>query len=225
MSSSKTTQTLTTTTAICASTIAVALVGRYIKRQRSPKIHSKLQCPCGSVQGYIQCIHEDSIRLWCFCDDCREYAEFVASQGGTSVVGEYGETRLVQVCKSDLHLTQGRQWLQLSRKRPPTHGKSSVYMHRYYSKCCHAPLYQTVDFLGFVGVHLTVLDDHRSEFDGPVCMFPEKATEQCPHLPPDASIAHFLWKLIRYHFSRKLGPFDYDMEPVYWGKESQAKKH
>lgn len=214
-----------TTSATATGTIALALMFRAIKRQRSPVIHCKLSCKCGTVQGYIAAKREDTIRIWCFCQDCRDYADFVASQDSAAenIVGEYGESRVVQVCKSDLHITQGQDLMQLSRKLPVA-GKGQIFMHRYYTKCCHTPLYQTVSFLGFVGVFLKNLDANViDKFDGPVAMFPELALKEPPQTLPNAFVPHFLWKLVRYHSSRKMGPFDYDMTPTYWGKENDKK--
>jgi hypothetical protein len=209
-----------TTTITVAGVIAVALICRTIRRQRSPVIHCHLSCRCSKVQGYIAAKREDSIRIWCFCQDCRDYADFVASQdiNAENVVGKYGESRLVQVCKSDLHLTHGQELMQLSRKSPILNNKQ-VYMHRYYTTCCHTPLYQTVDFLGFVGVLLKNLDSALvDQFDGPVTLFPEQALKQPPDMPSNMFIPHFLWKLVRYHSSRNMGPFDYDTKPTYWGQ-------
>jgi hypothetical protein len=172
------------------------------------------------VQGYIAAKREDSLRIWCFCQDCRDYADFVASQDikAENVVGEYGESRVVQVCKSDLYLIQGQELMQLSRKSPIPN-KKQVYMHRYYTKCCHTPLYQTVDFLGFVGVLLKNLDPAVvDQFEGPVALLQDQALKQPPNMPPNTFLPHFLWKLLRYHSSRNMGPFDYSMKPTYWGR-------
>jgi Family of unknown function (DUF6151) len=211
---------LATTTAIAAvGTIAAAWIWRTVQRRKSPVIRCKLSCNCGKVQGYIAAKREDTIRIWCFCQDCRDYGAFVASLSKTAknIVGEYGESRVVQVCKSDLHITQGQELMQLSRKSAIPN-KNQIYMHRYYTKCCHTPLYQTVNFLGFVGVFLKNLDPALiDQFDGPVAMMPEQATKPPPEVPPDIFAPHFLWKLVRYHSSRNMGPFDYKMEPTYWG--------
>lgn len=78
--------------------------------------------------------------------------------------------------------------------------------------------------LGFVGVFLKNLDPSViDQFDGPVAMLPDQATKQPPEMPPDIFVPHFLWKLVRYHSSRKMGPFHYDMKPTYWG-DSKKKQ-
>ena len=50
-------------------------------------------------------------------------------------------------------------------------------MHRFYSNCCYHPLYNTVDFLGFVGVFLDIMVDKDAveKYDGPVYMFENEA--------------------------------------------------
>ncbi|KAG7352615.1 hypothetical protein IV203_008663 [Nitzschia inconspicua] len=216
---------LTISTTIAVVAISAACIWRTIRRSRSPVIQCKLSCNCGKVQGYIAAKREDSIRIWCFCQDCQDYGAFVASQDkhAKNIVGEYGESRVVQVCKSDLYIIQGQDLLQLSRKSA-TPTKNQLYMHRYYTKCCHTPLFQTVDFLGFVGVFLENLDQAViDQFDGPVAMMPEQASKLPPNMPPDIFVPHLLWKLIRYHSSRNLGPFDYDMNPTFWGDKKKTK--
>ena len=223
--------------AIAVGVVATTLLLRAMKRKFSPAICCKLRCKCGNIQGQVCAKREDSIRIWCFCDDCREYADFVAAQqrqdnkkGGVCkpIYGEYGESRIVQVCKSDVTIEKGNDFLQLSRKFPPSSdgakkGKQQIYMHRYYAKCCGVPIFQTVDFLGFVGIFTDNLDGDYDKYDGPVAMFPELALKKMEEPIADIFVPHFLYKLVRYHPYRKMGPFDYDQEPTYWGKSDKKK--
>ena len=78
----------------------------------------------------------------------------------------------------------------------------------------------TVDFLGFVGIFRDFLDDEQRHFAGPVSMFVDEALAPLEK-PVDISVMDFLWKLIRYYPWRKRGPFDYDLEPVYWGRDKE----
>jgi hypothetical protein len=218
----------------------VALIVRWIqKRANTPMVRARLQCICGKVQGEVAAIPQDSIQIYCYCQDCRAYAAFVrgAAQqqqhGGTkttstttgSVNGGCNDcTLIVQVCKSSLTLSQGLEQLQLARKSPTTPG-----MHRYYAKCCCTPLFNTVQQLGFVGVFmdcLTYYPDERQHFAGPILLYTESATvtKTFPPLPkmnwPDT-----LWKLLRYMPYSSAGPFDYNQEPVYWGSDSSSSSH
>ena len=97
-------------------------------------------------------------------------------------------------------------------------------MHRFYASCCSVPLYNTVDFLGFVGVFTDFLDERYKEFEGPVRMFPEEALKKNPEPEAEVCVPDFLWKLLRYHLWRKSGPFDYTLPPVYWGSAADPKK-
>ena len=210
-----------------SSTVAVALVLRAIKRRFSPTITCRLKCQCGAVQGEIRAKHEDSIRIYCFCQDCRDYAKFCQSQSknAPNTIGmPCGDNRVVQVCKNAVTLHQGQEQLQLALKAPPN-GKD-VFMHRFYAKCCGSPLFNTVDFLGFVGVFTDFLDATQlDKFDGPVALFPEHTLHSpIPGGLGDISAPQFLWKLARYAPYRKSGPFDYSKEPKYWGKQDQESK-
>ena len=217
---------LSTVVAVGAAAISTLLVLRALRRRASPIITSKLACRCGKIQGEISAIHQDSIRINCYCSDCRQYAKFIASLGqqDDTTIGECGDSRVVQVCKSALKITEGQGLIKLARKAAKPDGKGQVYMHRYYASCCSVPLYNTVDFLGFVGVFTDFLDERCKEYAGPVRMFPEEALSTPPNPEADIVVPDFLWKLLRYQWWRKCGPFDYTQEPVYWATVSDSKK-
>ncbi|CAE7620237.1 unnamed protein product [Symbiodinium natans] len=206
--------------------VTTLLVLRALRRRLSPVVTSKLACRCGKIQGEISAIRQDSIRIHCYCGDCREYAKFIASLGeqGDTTIGEYGDSRLVQVCKSALKITQGHELIKLARKAAKPDGKGQLIMHRYYASCCSVPLYNTVDFLGFVGVFTDFLDEHCMEYAGPIRMFPEEALGAPPNPEADVSFPDLFWKQLRYLWWRKCGPFDYTQEPVYWASASDTKK-
>lgn len=203
--------------------IGTALVLRAIKRSVSPEIRCKLKCKCGKVEGCVKAKKEDSIRIHCFCEDCRVYARFVAAQGNheEETIGKNGDNRVVQVCKQAVTIEKGQEFLQLARKGPPSKDNKQLFMHRFYASCCGSPLFNTVDFLGFVGVFTDFLDENHTKFDGPVCMFPEKALNKPDPPIKDIFAPDFLWKLVRYFPWRNSGPFDYGMEPKYWGSETK----
>jgi len=182
-----------------------------------------LQCECGKIRGEIQAIKEDSMRLDCYCEDCRNYATFVAKEGKRTekTIGPCGENRLIQVCKSAITIHQGENYLQLARQAP------DQGMHRYYAGCCHVPMFNTIDSLGYVGVYRDYImdeDDDKKEqqllldkFAGPVAYKKEQALKTPETSIPDVSILDFLWKLLRYAPYYKCGPFNYNLEPKYWG--------
>ena len=208
-----------------AATVVTMLALRALRRRWSPVITSKLSCRCGKIQGEVSAIRQDSIRINCYCADCREYATFIASLGNQdeTTIGKLGDNRVVQVCKSALKITRGQDLIKLARKAAKPNAKGQIYMHRFYASCCSVPLYNTVDFLGFVGVFTDFLDERCKEYAGPVRMFPEEALGTPASPEADVFVPDFLWKLLRYHLWRKCGPFDYKQEPVYWAA-AEAKK-
>lgn len=217
-----TTSPLTVAGAVAAAA-GVALALRAIKRSFSPMIRSELSCRCGRIRGTISAKREDSIRIYCYCEDCRQYARFIAQLGDRAdeTIGKpHGDNRVVQVCKSAVTVREGRDLLRLARKGEKK--EKQVFMHRFYAGCCHVPLFNTVDFLGFVGVFVDFLDDEHKRFDGPACMFPEQALENPNKREPDINVPSFLWKLVRYLPWAKAGPFDYSLKPVYWGDKKSA---
>ena len=220
--------TLTTVAGAVAATTGAALILRAIKRAFSPTIKCHLSCECGKIQGNVRAKWEDSIRIYCYCKECRLYANYIASLGNKQdkTIGmPYGDNRVVQVCKSAITIDQGQELLGLARMAPPD-DSGKVYMHRFYAKCCHVPLMNTVDFLGFVGVFTDFLDENHKKFNGPVCMFDKEALQDPKHREADIFVPDFLWKLIRYLPWRSSGPFNYSQEPVYWGggKDTENKK-
>lgn len=199
---------------------ATVLTMRAIKRYWSPTIECQLKCQCGKIEGTISAKKEDSIRIVCYCEDCRQYAKFIAGLGNhpdTTIGQPHGDSRVVQVCKSAVTITKGQELLGLARKGPPNPDNKKIFMHRFYAKCCHVPLMNTVDFLGFVGVFTDFLDANQKSFAGPVAMLTEEALVDPGKREADIFVPDFLWKLVRYAPWTKAGPFDYELEPVYWG--------
>ena len=212
--------------ALGAAAVTTLLALRALRRRLSPQITSKLACRCGQIQGEISAIRQDSIRIHCYCEDCRQYARFIAGLGkqDDTTIGEFGDNRVVQVCKSALKIKKGQELIKLARKAAKPNGSGQIYMHRFYAACCNVPLYNTVDFLGFVGVFTDFLDERHKEFAGPVRMFPEEALKARPDPEAEVCVPDFLWKLLRYHLWRKSGPFDYTQDAVYWAASGHTKK-
>lgn len=196
---------------------------RAVKRSKSPIIESKLSCKCGSIQGKISAKKEDSLRIYCYCTDCRAYATAIGGLGGDSSKPSFlhanGECHLVQVCKDAVTIDKGKEKMKLARKAP------NQGMYRYYAECCNVPLMNTVDILGFVGVYDDNLDENVEQFFGPF----DYCTHEASKLPiespnPKNSILRFLWNLLRYASASKAGPFDYSLTPFYWGDNKDEKE-
>eukprot|EP00980_Cylindrotheca_fusiformis_P000150 scaffold24_cov128-Cylindrotheca_fusiformis.AAC.23 len=217
------------TLAVVAGTagILLAMVVRTVKRSKSPVIECKLACPCGAIQGKICAKREDSLRVYCYCSDCRNYTTAVAEQGkGTTAtptkkyIHSCGECHLVMVCKNALTIEKGQDKIKLARKRPDTG------MHRYYAGCCQVPLMNVVKPMGFVSVYEDNLDDEKEKFDGPLQSFTENAIKTPLDDPrPDLSVLSFLSKQIPLLPWKNAGPFDYSLPPAfYWEHDPKKTK-
>jgi Family of unknown function (DUF6151) len=203
--------------------VAVTLVARTIKRQSSPEIVCALRCECGTIQGEIRAKKEDGLRLLCYCKDCQEYAKFVAHEGNKAqpALGRGGYSSLVQVCKVAVTIHTGQDKLQLARQTAPAlpNGTAPYSMHRYYAKCCHVPVMNTVKSLGFVGVLTDRLEASACEKFAPPVRFAIESATDTPLDIPDMTSFRFLWNLIRFAPWSGAGPFDYQQTPQYWGKK------
>ena len=168
--------TLPSVSVALAATAGVALVLRAVKRSFSPTIRAKLSCRCGAVQGEICAKKEDSIRLHCYCEDCQNYAKAISdldSKDNPPMTYPCGETHIVQVCKSAVSIQKGNEHIRLARKSSEHGG-----MFRYYAGCCHVPLMNTIDFLGYVGVFEDNLDaTEREKYYGPFCFCTKEAVK------------------------------------------------
>ncbi|CAJ1328657.1 unnamed protein product [Effrenium voratum] len=135
----------TSSLALGAVAVTTLLVLRALRRRLSPVITSKLACRCGKVQGEISAIRQDSMRIHCYCGDCRQYARFIANLGKQEekTIGEHGDNRVVQVCKSALKIRKGQELIKLARKAPKPEKSGQIYMHRYrgcWETCCTSPV-------------------------------------------------------------------------------------
>ena len=217
-------------TAIAAAVGALAttiLVVRAVKRSFSPNITSKLACRCDKVRGEICAKAEDSIRLWCYCEDCRNYATRIAELDDSKTTSSpmiypCGETHIVQVCKSALSIHQGLEHLKLARK---TSSSGGTGMFRYYASCCNTPILNTWDFLGFVGVLEDNLDSEREKFQGPYCFCTKEATQTIPvsDKVPEIKVHMFMWNVLRYWPWAKAGPLNYSLKPILWGESKKVE--
>jgi hypothetical protein len=176
---------------------------------QSTMIEAKLTCRCGAIQGKICAKQEDAIRLHCYCNDCRAYANFIAAkeQGAENskpMVNSSAESRLVLVGKNAVTIDQGIENFKLARKA------ANKGLFRYYAGCCHVQLMNTGDTLGFVGVNDAILNEKKDEFDGPwgFCKNEAAGLPIINHVPT-LSGARFAEHLERHAPWIKSGPFDY----------------
>ena len=110
----------------------------------------QLQCKCGMVQGEVDCRGTYN-RLICYCTDCQAFGRFVANLaqdcGQLQVLDAQGGTELVQVAQSKLRFLQGEEQLLAIRL-------SEQGMIRWYTRCCHTPIGNTMASRGgaFIGL-------------------------------------------------------------------------
>ena len=217
---------------VSAATATVGLILRAMKRSFSPTVHAKLSCRCGKIQGEICAKKDDSVRLHCYCEDCRNYAQTIANLDDTTnennppITYPCGESRIVQVCKNAVSIHQGTEYIRLARKSKVQNG-GGTGMFRYYAGCCYVPLMNTYDFLGFVGVLEDNLDPReREKFYGPFKYCTKEAVKfPLEHNVPDMFGLVFVWNVLRYIPWTKAGPFDYSMTPtIFWGNDQSKKQ-
>jgi hypothetical protein len=166
-------------------------------------------------------LKEDSISINCYCSDCRNYANWVQSQSenkqNTNLFDDCGGSKIIQVCKSDLHIDkESLPFISLSRK------EKDSGMFRFYSNCCNVPLFNTIDYLGFVGVLAVNLDENVKELGDfvPIC---EKEALKPPSVKLNSFsfVPKFMSKLLEYQMYSKDGPFNYTLTPQYWGSKKE----
>jgi hypothetical protein len=183
-------------------------------------IEAKLSCQCGAIQGKVCAKREDSMRLYCYCNDCRGFTNAIAAikhgaKNSKPKVDSSGACRLVLVSKNAVTIDQGKENMKLARKSADEGG-----MFRYYAGCCNVPLMNTADSIGFVGVYDDILDEKKTdEFDGPLGRVEHEATKLPIIDPiPTMSDARFM-EIVKQHAPwTKSGPFDYSLTPIYWGE-------
>ena len=115
----------------------------------------QLQCQCGLVRAEVDCRGTHN-RLICYCTDCQAFGRFVESlaqadgQGAADqvkVLDAQGGTEIVQVAQSKLKFSQGEEKLLAVRL-------SEQGMFRWYTRCCHTPIGNTMASRGgaFIGL-------------------------------------------------------------------------
>jgi hypothetical protein len=114
----------------------------------------QLQCQCGLVRAEVDSRGTHN-RLICYCTDCQAFGRFVvglretAANSGSDhpILDAQGGTELVQVAQSKLRFLQGED--QLLAVRLTEQG-----MIRWYTRCCHTPIGNTMASRGgaFIGL-------------------------------------------------------------------------
>lgn len=98
----------------------------------------QLQCKCGAVRGHIKEGGPHN-RLICYCTDCRAFARFLAGAGAgdRDILDAAGGTEIIQLAQSRLHFVSGAE--QLVALKLTEKG-----MVRWYTKCCHTAIGNTL---------------------------------------------------------------------------------
>lgn len=110
----------------------------------------QLQCQCSLVRAEVDCRGTHN-RLICYCTDCQAFGRFLTNlaqhDGQHQVLDAQGGTELVQVAQSKLRFVQGED--QLLAVRLTEQG-----MIRWYTRCCHTPIGNTMASRGgaFIGL-------------------------------------------------------------------------
>lgn len=114
----------------------------------------QLQCQCGLVRAEVDSRGTHN-RLICYCTDCQAFGRFVtglretAANSGSDhpILDAQGGTELIQVAQSKLRFLQGED--QLLAVRLTEQG-----MIRWYTRCCHTPIGNTMASRGgaFIGL-------------------------------------------------------------------------
>jgi hypothetical protein len=105
----------------------------------------KLSCNCKKVQGQTEYVSAKSgNRIVCCCIDCQKFATFLCQE--QQVLDQYGGTDIFQMPISHVHVTQGNEHIACIKL-------SDKGLHRWYTKCCHTPIGNTLGGKGpFIGV-------------------------------------------------------------------------
>lgn len=104
-----------------------------------------LACQCGSVEGQLTLDDTTRFHLVCYCCDCQAYAQQL--QQADTLLDEHGGTELVQTYPANMQITQGHQHIACMKL-------SEKGIYRWYTRCCHTPIGNTVRSakLPFVGI-------------------------------------------------------------------------
>ena len=104
----------------------------------------ELSCRCTEVRGLVANASPATVnRVVCYCNDCQAFAHRL---GRADLLDVHGGSDIVQVAPAALSFTQGRDRIAGLRLSPKG-------LYRWYARCCHTPLGNTVGpAIPFVGI-------------------------------------------------------------------------
>jgi hypothetical protein len=178
----------------------------------------KLQCDCGTVKGSLKLVPSQFFHIECMCCDCQAYARTLKVEH--SLLTDYGATELLQTYPDYLKLSQGID--QVACVRLTDKG-----LYRWYARCCHSPLANTlgspnVPFVGLIVDRLKLSDSEKRSMLGPVVLkaYAKDAITEKPEgahdsFPPSAMFKTLLFMLKGVIKRRhKPSPFFQQGEPI-----------
>lgn len=184
----------------------------------------QLQCQCGLVRAEVDCRGTHN-RLICYCTDCQAFGRFVAglretaasSDSDMPILDAQGGTELVQVAQSTLKFLHGEDQLLAVRL-------SEKGMIRWYTRCCHTPIGNTMPTVGgaFIGlIHSSLTRPQlNADFGDQVAQLNTNTALGTPKPPQHGLfrvISSFLWLLISERASgryRQSPLFDANGSPI-----------
>jgi hypothetical protein len=107
-------------------------------------------CRCGSVRGRLADATPGSVNhVICYCDDCQAFAHWL-HRG--DLLDARGGSDIVQVAPGSVSFDAGHDRIAGVRLTPKG-------LYRWYARCCHTPLGNTVSpAIPFVGIVTEALD-------------------------------------------------------------------
>eukprot|EP01080_Neovahlkampfia_damariscottae_P000099 gene99-4348_t len=189
---------------------------RTLARAISKTLKIDFKCECGKVCGYIKLIKEDSLPLDCYCHDCQNFATWLSQKSKNSklFLDECGGSHLLQICKTDFHITEdSKKFISLTKK------EENGNFYRYYSNCCNTPIYQCLKPLGLATVFVDTLDKSKIvHLDKAVQVQTEGAIKQ-PENITDVFLPDMLEKIARFQWYSKHNPFEFSPVSEFWGEK------
>jgi len=111
---------------------------------------AELRCRCGEVRGWVADASPRTVnRVVCYCDDCQAFAHQL---GRADLLDAHGGSDIVQVAPASLTFVQGQDRIVGLRLSPKG-------LFRWYARCCHTPVGNTVSpAIPFVGIVVQAFD-------------------------------------------------------------------
>mmetsp|Transcript_4186 Transcript_4186/g.7984 ORF Transcript_4186/g.7984 Transcript_4186/m.7984 type:complete len:209 (-) Transcript_4186:108-734(-) len=198
--------------AVVVSIVLAAGAAYAVVRNMQKPRYSSWSCACGKVKGIVKVREMDYTSTKCFCKSCRNVDVWCALYKGFkgSVSDEDGGICLLQMCKSDILLKRGDEYIKCAKY------KEDAVLARFYASCCGAPLMNSIRNSGFVGLLAKNLEDRGAAF-GPYAYvnqeeapIPVEITKDTPLL----NIPAFFFNMIRFMPWINSAPFLDFTQPV-----------